>query len=518
MVVLNTTLNEELLNNYRKEVCNKVKTKRIRNYYEKCLNKLSEFEYSNNYVNDKIDAFLMSEFNISNVNNICLKGKTNYQKTSLRCLLTLKEYALTGNLKNFMTYRKNYDYLIEHDVLNDDNKVPILKSILSDIYYEQKEILGKTMIYEYSRFWYKFYTFLLDNKNDFSLENADNFLKKYFYAIPNETRELNYTQRTVLRAISLLKIKYGNINYENIRYDKLNYHYAILDDYEQYLQENDYSWRTIQTRILFSRRLLTFLEDKNINIAQINIDYLNEYFSKYSHYKDKRSLYSTTKLFLKYLFNQEIIGNPLHLKIFNHRMPYPKTIPSVWEEENINKLLSGIDKDSPLGKRNYAILLISTTLGLRASDIFDLKFKNINWNGNYIEFNQSKTNGYVKLPLFSSVGNAIIDYLKSGRPTCNLEYIFIRHKKPYKQLVTLYSTIKKYINNSNIEFKENQKKGMHSFRHTVGSNLLNKNIPIDTIAPILGHANINTTGIYLKCDKSKLISCFISLESENKDV
>ena len=517
MVVLNTTLNEELINNYRKEVYNKVKTKRIRNYYEKCLNKLMEFEYLNNNVNDKIDAFLINEFNISNVNVINIKGKTNYQKTSLRCLLTLKEYALTGNFKKFMTYKKNYDFLIEQDVLN-DNRVPIFKNILSDIYYEQKEILGKTMIYEYSRFWYKFYIFLLDQKNDFSLENADTFLKKYVDVIPNGVKGLAYTQRTVLRAISLLKIKYENINYENIRYGKLENHYNISDNYEMHLKENNFSWRTIQTRILFSRRLLSFLEDNNIDICDLNIEYLNDYFSKYKHYKDKRSIYSTTRLFLKYLFDQEIIDNPLHLKIFNHRMPYPKTIPSVWEEENINKLLNGIDTNSPLGKRNYAILLISTTLGLRASDIFNLKFKNINWNGNYIEFNQSKTNGYVKLPLFSSVGNAIIDYLKNGRPNCELEYIFIRHKKPYKQLVTLYSTIEKYINNSNIEFRENQKKGMHSFRHTVGSNLLNKNIPIDTIAPILGHANINTTGIYLKCDKSKLISCFISLESDGKYV
>ena len=139
MVILNTTLNEELLNNYRKEVYNKVKTKRIRNYYEKCLNKLMEFEYLNNNVNDKIDAFLINEFNVSNVNVINIKGKTNYQKTSLRCLLTLKEYALTGNFKKIMTYRKNYDFLIEQDVLN-DNKVPIFKNILSDIYYEQKEI------------------------------------------------------------------------------------------------------------------------------------------------------------------------------------------------------------------------------------------------------------------------------------------------------------------------------------------------------------------------------------------
>lgn len=515
---MNTTLNEELLINYRKEVNKKVKTNKIRNYYEKCLERLNNFEYQNNNVIDKIDAFLISEFDISNINNICIKGKTNYQKTCLRCLFTLKEYALTGKFKKFMTYRKNYDFLIESDMLNSDNKVPIFKSILFDIYYEQKEILGKTMIYEYSRFWYKFYVFLLDNQVDFSIENADSFLKKYFDIIPEEVKGLAYTQKTVLRAITLLKIKYKNINYENIRYNKIKNHYEILENYEKYLKENNYSWRTIQTRILFTRRLLSFLDDNNIDIKNIDIDLLNTYFSKYNYYKDKRGLYSTTKLFLKYLFEQEIINVPLHLKIFNHRMPYPKTIPSVWEEENINKLLNGIDRSTPLGKRNYAILLISTTLGLRASDIFNLKFKNINWNGNYIEFNQSKTNGYVKLPLFSSVGNAIIDYLKNGRPNCDLEYIFIRHKKHYKQLVTLYGTIEKYIKNNNIEFKENQKKGMHSFRHTVGSNLLNKNIPIDTIAPILGHANINTTGIYLKCDKNKLMSCFISLESEEKHV
>ena len=514
---MNTTLNEELLNNYRKEVYNKVKTKKIRNYYEKCLKKLNDFEYFDDDIIGKINAFLISEFGISNINNINMKGKTNFEKTCLRCLFTLKNYILTDNFKNFMTYRKDYVFLIENDLLN-SNYVPKLKDLLTNIYNEQKSILGKTMIYEYCRFWYKFYLFLLENKTDFSIKEADAFLQNYIGFIPIAIKGLSYTQRTVLRAITLLKIRYDKINYENIRYDKLNYRYNISDNYEQYLKEKDYSWRTIQTRILFSKRLLFFIEDKKINIENLDINNLNEYLNKYKNYKDKRGLYSTTKLFLKYLFEQEIIKNPLHLKIFNHRMPYPKTIPSVWEVENVNKLLNGIDTSSSLGKRNYAILLISTTLGLRASDIFNLKFKNINWNGNYIELNQSITNGYVKLPLFPSVGNAIIDYLKNGRPECNLEYIFIRHKKPYKKLVTLYTEIEKYIHNSNIEFKEMQKKGMHSFRHTVGSNLLNKNIPIDTIAPILGHANINTTGIYLKCDKSKLISCFISLESEDKNV
>ena len=149
---MNTTLNEELLNNYRKEVYNKVKTKKIRNYYEKCLKKLNDFEYFDDDIIGKINAFLISEFGISNINNINMKGKTNFEKTCLRCLFTLKNYILTDNFKNFMTYRKDYVFLIENDLLN-SNYVPKLKDLLTNIYNEQKSILGKTMIYEYCRFW-----------------------------------------------------------------------------------------------------------------------------------------------------------------------------------------------------------------------------------------------------------------------------------------------------------------------------------------------------------------------------
>lgn len=510
---MNTILNNELLENYRKEVYKKVKTTKIRNYYEKCLKNLNNYNCSDTNIFSIIDSFLINELNITNVNNISMKNRNNYEKTCFRCLFTLKEYIKTGNFKKFITYRKDYVYLIENEVFTSNN-VSNLVNILHQVYESQKERSNKITFYEYCRFWYKFYNYLINNKKDFTIDESDNFLKLYMNEIPKEIKDLTYTQRTVLRAITILKVKYENINYENIRYDKLQYHYKILDEYEKYLNECNLSWKTIQTRILFSRRFLTYIFDNNIEIKNITIDIVNNYFNKYSYYKDKRGLYSTTKLFLKYLFNNNVLSVPLHLKIFNYRMPYPSTIPSVWSEENINKLLNVIDRNTSIGKRNYAILLISTKLGLRAVDIFNLKFSNINWSNNYIEFNQSKTNGYVKLPLLNSVGNAIIDYLKDGRPNCDLDYIFLRHKKPYKKLVTLYATIEKYIKNSDIKFECAQKKGMHSFRHTVGSNLLNKNIPINTIAPILGHSNSNSTTIYLKCDKEKLKTCFISIEKE----
>lgn len=515
---MNTTKNyEELIENYREEVFKKVKTIRIKNYYDKCLSEFRNYSCNEVELSKIIDTYILSNLNVDNINNISNKNRTNYEKVCLRCLLTLKEYEQTGTLRNFMTYRKDYIYLIENEVIK-NNRLILFNKILSSVFEIQKERSSYTTLYEHCRIWYKFYKYLISQNCDYNDAYANKFLLKYMSSIPNNTYGLSYTQRLVLRAITLMKEQNNHTyDYENIRYCKLKDNNILLKQYKTFLEENNFSWRTIQTRILFARRFLTYLNSQNIDLSRISIDNINDYFKIYELYKSKRGLYSTTKLFLVYLYQNRLIEKPIYLKIDNKKMPSYSLIPSVWKEDELEQLLNAIDNTTPLGKRNYAILMIAIKLGIRACDIFNLKFKNINWNKNYIEFYQSKTNDYVQLPLFNSVGNAIIDYIKNGRPECDLEYIFIRHRKPYKKLITIYVAISKYIDKAKLDFSEHHKKGIHSFRHTVGSNLLNKNIPLDTITPILGHSNKTSTITYLKCDEKNLKECFISLDGGDID-
>lgn len=97
-----------------------------------------------------------------------------------------------------------------------------------------------------------------------------------------------------------------------------------------------------------------------------------------------------------------------------HYNKQPK-LPSVYSEEEIRKILISVDRSTAIGKRDYAILCLASVLGLRASDIANLKFENIHWEHNIIKLVQYKTGKGLVLPLLPEIGNSIIEYLRYGR-------------------------------------------------------------------------------------------------------
>ena len=105
--------------------------------------------------------------------------------------------------------------------------------------------------------------------------------------------------------------------------------------------------------------------------------------------------------------------------------------------EEVSKTLAEIDLGNPGGRRDYAIILLIARLGLRASDVANLRFENINWETNKISFYQVKTKKQIELPLLKDVGESIIEYMKYGRPTCNSDHIFVRHRAPIHEFTDI---------------------------------------------------------------------------------
>ena len=91
-------------------------------------------------------------------------------------------------------------------------------------------------------------------------------------------------------------------------------------------------------------------------------------------------------------------------------------IPSVWTTEELQELLHAVDRSSPIGKRDYAMILMACILGLRVSDIKNLRFGNFDWSNKKISMIQHKTHKPLSLPIPDAVGWAVIDYIKNGRP------------------------------------------------------------------------------------------------------
>ena len=172
-------------------------------------------------------------------------------------------------------------------------------------------------------------------------------------------------------------------------------------------------------------------------------------------------------------------------------------------------VLQSIDISTNKGKRDYAIILLGATTGLRAVDIVNLKLNDIDWINGEVKINQSKTNVSLSLPLTKKVGVAIQDYILNSRPNSLNRYIFLRMKSPFEKLGSgvPYESLNIYRKKLGLE-----KIPFHSLRRTVGTNLVVSGVPVSTVAQILGHSDIQSTKQYISLDTSNLKQCALSLE------
>ena len=175
-----------------------------------------------------------------------------------------------------------------------------------------------------------------------------------------------------------------------------------------------------------------------------------------------------------------------------------------------------VDQASPVGKRDYAILLLASRLGLRVSDIARLTLDNIDWDTNRIILLQAKTGSPVELPLLPAVGEAIVNYLKYARPVFDLTNIFLTACAPYRPMnrIGLNGVISRIMQGSGVDISK-RRFGPHSMRHSLASNLLKNGISIPIISSVLGHESAQTTMEYLRIDTENLMKCTLEVPIVN---
>ena len=266
---------------------------------------------------------------------------------------------------------------------------------------------------------------------------------------------------------------------------------------------------------------LDFLHSRKARtLDQIQAADLSEFVSCRDHLRPVtvRGLVSYVRSFLRFLTMRGILQKDLGAELPKIRVPRDATIPSVWDQELIVRLLGAVDRSSAKGKRDYAILLLACRLGLRAGDIRTLKLDNLRWAESTIEITQAKTSTPLTLPLTSEVGEALIDYLKSGRPQTTHREVFLKVNSPFdpfRENNHLHDIVKYWRLLARITFRSPQKRGLHSLRHTLATRLLEKGTPLPTIAEILGHTSLESTRIYAKADVEALRGVALDLDEVN---
>jgi len=190
-------------------------------------------------------------------------------------------------------------------------------------------------------------------------------------------------------------------------------------------------------------------------------------------------------------------------------------IPSALRAEQIETVLKSARKvRSSVGLRDYAILQLLATYGLRAGEITHLRLDDVDWRAETLRVRHSKTGAQSLLPLMAPVGEALIEYLRYGRPKTDVREIFIRSRAPYCPLSGIQSAVCRRIEAAGIKLAG--KSGPHTFRHARAVSLLRADVPRKVIGDVLGHRSAESTIPYLKLATEDLRA--IALEIPGQEV
>lgn len=291
----------------------------------------------------------------------------------------------------------------------------------------------------------------------------------------------------------------------------------IRSRFQSSCEKKGYSQVTTEHYVKQSSYLMDYLAAQGMNdFTAVTLDTVNAYIRTLAgfSYKTVEQHICSLRAFFRFLYQEGIMPDDLAAKMPMVKARKQTAIPSVWTHEELKQLVGAIDRESPKGRRDYAIILIACRLGLRCTDIKNLCFENFNWTEKKICFTQSKTGQPMELPLVPDVGWAVIDYLKYGRPKVDSSRIFVRHMAPFLPFAEgdhLDQLIRTYMVKAHIPMR-GKHRGMHSLRHTMASVLLEKDTPLPVISDIIGHLDTNSTAVYLKVDMERLAECPLDFE------
>nr|NQU91540.1 tyrosine-type recombinase/integrase [Bacteroidota bacterium] len=188
----------------------------------------------------------------------------------------------------------------------------------------------------------------------------------------------------------------------------------LMDKFLMHLESLRRNKITISGHRLYLSRFLFYLESKHIStIEEVTGDYLMNFVSTQTN--NKIGIVSTIRFFFRFLFEERIIQYDLSAALQHYKWVKREKLPSVYTAKEVLQIETSIHREDATGKRDYAMTLLASRLGLRASDIAHLTFSNIDWEKGTITLSQFKTGKIIELPLLVDLGEAIIDYLKYGR-------------------------------------------------------------------------------------------------------
>ena len=309
-------------------------------------------------------------------------------------------------------------------------------------------------------------------------------------------------------SFDLSVMKRGRAELDNAFLKTLYHEYCIFL-HERYDNEN-----TIRFYEYEAFCLLQYLASVQIySLEEVTAATIVEYI-KVTKQNRQRAILCGLRLYFSFIERQDLFA------VINgmHAYRSKRIIPVLTDEEQ--EQLRTVIESGEISCRDTAIVLLGLSTGIRAIDLINLRLSDIDWNTETISFRQSKTGNHVCLPLTVAAGNAIARYLSEERPDAGNDYLFVRTLAPFDPLSghsSCYVIVKNVFNKAKIS-KDGRIFGMHMLRHNAASTMVRNEVPVATIAAVLGHSSADTTDIYITTDETRLRECVLPLTGISKEV
>ena len=292
--------------------------------------------------------------------------------------------------------------------------------------------------------------------------------------------------------------------------DKLSTHYRKI--LEEIKCSDDWSRGLNQNIVTVAHTYFLFLAGSEVSdISRITEETIRCYFLQKASVISPNSI-NTMRSNLKHLhywlYKKGYIQSDFS-DVLSFTTPCSHHIKKPIPHDEIALIFHAIDRDTAIGKRDYAMFMIAVVTGMRSIDIVELKFSDIDWINGEIRITQKKTGNTLSLPLTIDIGEALKDYILFGRPESDFENIFLTSRPPIQPLGR--TTI-------NCAFNQIRRKAglkrcpFHSLRRTVGTSMVVAGIPVTTVAQLLGHSHISSTKQYISLDSVHLKECALGLD------
>ena len=332
------------------------------------------------------------------------------------------------------------------------------------------------------------------------------YRKRHGYAppsIPKWHRQRITPVRTILR---LAQGQWPPASEPKLETSRELFHRDLLKSYDLWMDElRGLAAATRVQRIERAHEFLSGLRERSepnrLHELQVrDIDAYLTFRTEGLRRKSISDLTSDLRVFLRYLYGRNTTARDLSTLVTGPVLYAYEGIPSALQAEDVKKVLETTRRDrTPGGRRDYAILMLLATYGLRSGEITALRLDDLNWKNEVVLVRHSKTGTSSKLPLLPEPGEALLNYLENARPRCAVREVFLCLNAPHRAFphgTALYDVIRRRLDAAGIVL--HGKKGPHAFRHARAVSLLRAAVPLKEIGDILGHRSTLSTGAYLK--------------------